>query len=257
MSVRPAPIVMVHGAFCGGWTFDALRTPFEAAGHTVICPDLRGHGADAPASAVGGLSMLDYASDIADLCKSQDQPPILVGHSMGGLVAQLAAARSELRALVLLAPSGPWGVAGSSMEEAVTALGVAMVGPFWNHAVTPDRALMRNFSLDRVPRPQRSAMLDRLSRESGRAVWETLNWWADPFMTTRLPPGPLPAPSLAMVGERDVVHPPATVRQTAERIGAEFRLMPGMSHWLPGEPGWEDVADGITEWLSRAVRAAA
>jgi ribosomal protein L9 len=35
MSKSPAPVVMVHGAFCGGWTFDAFRAPFEAAGHKV------------------------------------------------------------------------------------------------------------------------------------------------------------------------------------------------------------------------------
>lgn len=248
---------MVHGAFCGGWTFDSLRQPFEAAGHQVLCPDLRGHEADAAPNAVGGVSMRDYSKDVVALCRSLDQPPILLGHSMGGLVAQMAAARTELRALVLLAPSGPWGVTGSSMEEAVTALGVAMVGPFWNQAVTPDRALMRNFSLDRVPRQERSKMLDRLSRESGKAVWETLNWWLDPFMTTRLPTGPLKAPSLVLVGEKDVVHPPATVRQTAERIGAEFQLMVGMSHWLPGEPGWEDVAETVRAFLARELRAAA
>ena len=35
---------MVHGAFCGGWTFDVFRQPFEAAGHTVQAPDLLGRG---------------------------------------------------------------------------------------------------------------------------------------------------------------------------------------------------------------------
>ncbi|HJV41009.1 MAG TPA: alpha/beta hydrolase, partial [Caulobacter sp.] len=33
-----APVIMVHGAFCGGWTFDAFRAPFEAAGHEVTTP---------------------------------------------------------------------------------------------------------------------------------------------------------------------------------------------------------------------------
>ncbi|MFZ5729424.1 MAG: alpha/beta fold hydrolase, partial [Pseudomonadota bacterium] len=62
-----APVIMIHGAFCGGWTFDAFRRPFEAAGRKVLTPDLRGHGAGEGLQAVVGLSMLDYAHDIADL----------------------------------------------------------------------------------------------------------------------------------------------------------------------------------------------
>ena len=59
----PAPIIMVHGAFCGGWVFDRFRRPFEAAGHAVLAPDLRGHGDGRP---VAGVSMGDYAAQIAD-----------------------------------------------------------------------------------------------------------------------------------------------------------------------------------------------
>ena len=250
MTAAKAPIVMVHGAFCGGWTFEHFRGPFEAAGHAVHAADLRGHAPGDGPNAVTGLSMTDYADDIAALCASLPEPPVLIGHSMGGLVAQLAAREARIRALVLLAPSPPWGVSGSSMEEAVTAFGLHLLGPFWMQAVTPDRTLMRTYSLDRMPREERSATLDRLRTESGRALGETLNWWLDPFMTTSLGSGPIDAPGLVLVGARDVVHPPATARQIAGRLGAECREIPEMSHWLPGEPGWEGVADAVLDWLA-------
>ena len=68
-------------------------------------------------------------------------------------------------------------------------------------------------------------------------------------MTTSLG-GQAPAATLILVGERDVVHPPATARTIAERTGAELRVLPGMSHWLPGEPGWRGVADQALEWMA-------
>ncbi|RAK59719.1 alpha/beta hydrolase [Phenylobacterium hankyongense] len=250
-------IVMVHGAFCGGWAFERLRTPFEAAGFAVHTPDLRGHAAADGPDRVIGVSMADYAADVAALCESLPGAPILVGHSMGGLVAQMAARRAKLQALVLLAPTPPWGVAGSSLEEGITALGIQMMSPFSSGAVEPDAGLMRSYSLDRMPAAEREAVIRRLKPESGRAVREALNWWLDPFMTTSVGPGRLAAPALAIAGELDVVHPPATVRQTAERIGATFEVMPQMSHWLPGEPGWEDIADSVLRWLSDEARAAA
>lgn len=240
-------VVMTHGAFCGGWAFEAFRTPFEARGWTVHAPDLPGHGDGAR---IAGQSMRDYAASLIAFCAGLPERPILVGHSMGGLVAQMAARKVKPAALVLLAPSPPWGVSGSTVEEAVTAVGVHLVDPFWTGApIHPDRHLMRHASLDRVPRPQREAILARLRPESGRAVREALNWWLDPFMTTSVGVGALPCPSLAIAGERDVVHPAPTVRQTAERIGARFHAMPGMSHWLIGEHGWEEVAALTLSWL--------
>lgn len=247
-------VVMMHGAFCGGWAFEVFRAPFEARGWTVLTPDLPGHTGK---GAVAGLSMSDYAKALVTLCAGLPEPPVLLGHSMGGLVCQMAARRVSAQALLLLAPSPPWGITGSSIEEAVTAFGVGLVDPFWGGAVSPDRHIMRHHSLDRTPKALRDTILDRLRPESGRAVREVLNWWMDPFMTTSVGVGALPMPSLAIAGDRDVVHPVATVRQTADRIGAEFRVMPGMSHWLIGEEGWEQVADIALTWLDSHVTVSA
>ncbi|MBS0363223.1 MAG: alpha/beta hydrolase [Proteobacteria bacterium] len=250
-------IVMTHGAFCGGWTFDGFSAPFEAAGFQVLAPDLRGHGADDPADRVVGVSMSDYAADIARVCADLEEPPILLGHSMGGLVALLAARRTPVKALVLLAPSPPWGMMGASFEETATAFGVQVASLFTGGALYPDHGLMRAFSLDRLDKAGREAAVARLRPESALAVRETLNWWLDPFMTTSLGPGPIGAPALVIAGEGDVVHSPATARAVADRIGAGFRQMPGMSHWLVGEPGWEGVAETALSWLKDDLSSAA
>ena len=251
------PIVMVHGAFVGGWSFERFRTPFEAAGHHVLTPDLRGHGAGQAPEDVVGVSVRDYADDIATLCGSLATRPILIGHSMGGLVAQLAARRVAPKALVLLAPSPPWGLTGWSVEEAFTAFGAQMASLLSNGAVEPSREVMRSASLSRMTRADAEPILDRLRPESAQAVRETLNWWLDPFMTTSIGSGPLPVRSLVISGEADQVHPPASGRLVAERIGGDFISLPGMSHWLPGEPGWEEVAEIALEFIGREARAAA
>jgi pimeloyl-ACP methyl ester carboxylesterase len=222
-----------------------------------VAPDLRGHGADEPASRMVNVSMTDYAADVAALCASLPEPPVLLGHSMGGLVAQMAARRARPRALVLLAPSAPWGVAGSSFEEAVTAFGVQMLGPFSAGTVEPDITLMNRYSLSRMPKGAKRPILSRLRPESARALRETLNWWLDPFMTTSVGPGGLGVPALAIAGEHDLVHPPATVRLTAARVGASVRQMAGMSHWLVGEPGYDAVAETVLRWLAEEARVAA
>jgi len=230
---------MVHGAFCGGWAFDAFRQPFEAAGYCCIAPNLRGHGAQSRGSDVAGASMSDYAADIAALIQAEPTPPILIGHSLGGLVAQMAAAKARVAALVLLAPSAPWGVAGASLEEAASALGLYALGPFWAQAVQPDHAVARLYSLDKMDYGERDAITCRMTAESGRALFETLNWWLDPFLTTQVDATRIRAPAFAAAGAHDLIHPPAHVQ-----------VFEGMSHWLIGEAGWEAVAQSCLDWLT-------
>ena len=248
-------VVMTHGAFCGGWAFTRFRRPFEALGWTVLSPDLRGHGVDDPDGAVAGLSMSDYAADLTKFCAGLPERPILVGHSMGGLVTQMAARRVQPQALVLLAPSPPWGVTGSSIEEAITAASTPLVDPFLSGTARPDRGIMAAYGLDRLGKRERDALLPKLRPESARAIREVLNWWLDPFMTTSV--GALPCPALAISGSRDVVHSTATVRASAARGGMAFHEMTGMSHWLIGEPGWEEVAERSISWLTTSAQAAA
>lgn len=238
---------MVHGAFCAGWAFDVFREPFERAGHPVIAPDLPGHGAGA--SPVVGRSMSDYARSIRRIIRAQSEPPILIGHSLGGLVAQMAATRARVAALILLAPSAPWGVTGSTAEEAISAVSLYALGPYWALAIDPDYPAARRYLFDRLPRAARRATFARLVPESGRALWETLNWWLDPFATTLVATGAVHAPVLAIAGGLDAIHPAGTVRATAHRIGGETLELPGMSHWLVGEPGWEDVAGACLDWI--------
>jgi pimeloyl-ACP methyl ester carboxylesterase len=173
-----------------------------------------------------------------------------MGHSLGGLVAQMATAKTEVAALMLLAPSAPWGVAGASLEEAASAFGLYGLGPFWAQAVEPDHRIARLYSLDKMGKGDSRAVETRMVAESGRALFETLNWWLDPFMTTQVDAGRIHAPVFVGSGAADLIHPPSTVRQTGARLNADVVVFEGMSHWLIGERGWEAVAQTCLDWLT-------
>lgn len=253
----PAPILMVHGAFCGGWVFEAFKAPFEAQGHICMAPDLPGHGNAADRALVRGLSMRDYAAAVVDHIRACEEPPVVIGHSLGGLAAQIAATRAPVSGLILLAPSAPWGVAASSMEEAAVSIGLMSLGAAWAQALDPDPRLFSAYSLGAVGEREGRAIFDRLGPESGRALWETFNWWLDPFMTTHVSPAQLNAPVLAIAGAEDRIHPPSSVALTAGRLDGEARIAPNMSHWLIGEPGWRDIARACLEFIDEKGRLAA
>lgn len=95
--------VLVHGGWHGGWCWEKVVSLLQAAGHTVIAPDLPAHGADPTP-----LSARPYERYVPSLCAvvdAQRGPVILVGHSSGGMmIAAVAGQRPEkVSALVYLA----------------------------------------------------------------------------------------------------------------------------------------------------------
>lgn len=248
------PVIFVHGAFCGGWAFENFRAPFEAAGYVTHAPDLPFHerGADLERLAQSGVR--EYAEAIAKLARAMPAPPVLIGHSMGGLVSQVAATKADVAGVVLLAPSAPWGVPATTIDEHANAFGVGLLGDYWRRPIPPDYATARRTTLDRLDREGSRRAFARFVPESGRAIFETVQWWLDPGMNSSAPPYRIGAPVLALSGERDHVNPSSTVRRIANRFPsgqAEFREMPGMSHWLVGEEEWADVATLALAWMQQ------
>lgn len=247
------PIVFIHGAFCGGWAFEKFREPFEAAGYETHAPTLPHHerGADMESLAQSGAK--DFSDAIVRYAQALKKPPILVGHSMGGLIAQLAATQTPCAALVLLAPSAPWGVPAMSFDETSNAFGVALLGDYWRRAIPPDYRVARHSTLDRLSREDARRAFARFVPESGRAIMEIVHWWADRAMASAAPVYKIEAPVLALAGGQDRVNSSATVRRMAARFPegqAHFHEFPEMSHWLIGEPEFGEVAQLAIDWLA-------
>jgi pimeloyl-ACP methyl ester carboxylesterase len=249
-------VVMIHGAFCGGWVFDAWREMFEAKGYRIHTPTLRWHDCGKrPPRELGAVSMLDYASDLEKLLKEFKSPPVVIGHSMGGLLAQMLAARSPVRAAVLLAPSAPWGVLPSTPFEIVSAQALYFAGEFWNKPLKPQQWIAAANALDMLPEGERDRVFSRFVPESGHATFEIMHWPLDLNRATQIDPRQVTCPILCFAGSRDRVNPPATVRRVAQRYKGRvvYEELRDHSHWLIGEPGWEKIAARTLEWLDEVL----
>jgi pimeloyl-ACP methyl ester carboxylesterase len=84
-----ATFVLVHGAWHGAWCWDKVAPLLRAKGHTVVAPDLPGHGDDPTPR--GEVTLESYGKRVADVVSAQREKPIVVGHSMGGMVISAAA----------------------------------------------------------------------------------------------------------------------------------------------------------------------
>jgi non-heme chloroperoxidase len=249
------PVVMIHGAFCGGWVFEAWQPLFAAQGFDVHAPTLRYHESGSSPDELARTSMRDYVADLEELIDHIGGAPIVIGHSLGGLLAQMLAARGRARALILLAPSAPWGMLPSTASEFFSAQALYTEGIFWRKALAPKDWIAATHALDLVPEDRQAPILRRLVPESGLAMFEVLHWMFDGARATHVDPRAVTCPMLCLVGARDRINPPATVRRLARRYGgrARYEELPGHSHWLPGEPGWERIVSGSLTWLSHIL----
>jgi len=245
------PVVMIHGAFCGPWTLDGFKQKFEAAGYKVSAPALRFHDGGKPPEALATTSLADFVSDLEGEIAALKAPPILLAHSMGGLLAQMIAARRDVAALILLAPSAPWGVPPSTLFEIGTAQAMLLNVGFWNTVLKPDREVAIAHSLEQLPPDLHDAVLDRLVPESGRATFEILHWGLDMGRASEVDVSKVDCPLLFLSGSEDRINPPTTVARTAAlyKDRATHEIASGMGHWLIGEPGWQKLAARALEWL--------
>ena len=89
-----ATFVLIHGAWHGGWCWDKVKPILEKNGHTVVAPDLPGHGEDK--TPIADVSLAAYTERVCEILDQQSEKVILVGHSLGGLsISQAAELRPE------------------------------------------------------------------------------------------------------------------------------------------------------------------
>lgn len=254
-AVRRTPVVFVHGAFVGAWCWaEHFLERFAGQGFLAVAPSLRGHGGSEGSAQLQYAGINEYVADLERVVAGlEGPPPVLVGHSMGGLVVQRYLERHPATAAVLMASVPPSGLMPSTWRMLVSdpllfaQFGLMQgLGP---RAVDLEVARRAVFS-DHLPEAQLARYARYMQPESQRAIWE---------MSATATPRPWrvsePSPMLVLGGEDDALFSVSEVRATAGLWQADWDIIPGMAHAMMLEPGWETVAERIVKWLwARGVR---
>jgi non-heme chloroperoxidase len=245
-------IVMVHGVNCGGWCFEPFRAVFEARGFACLAPDLIGHGADKAdgTSKLTGIGIADYRAQMRDLVAGLPQKPILLGHSMGAVIAQQLAAEGLAQKLVLASPAPRAGILPCSDAQKQLGQDLMALGPFWTKAFDPNFEIACTISLNRLPPDRQRDVFEALGPESGQALFELFFWMFDRAGATAVDTATLRCPVLTLSGTDDNVVPLAAAKETADAYpGSPFWALEGRGHMLVLEEGADGVAGRIADWL--------
>jgi len=229
------PLILVHGAANSArvWTF--WQDELAQRGWSSHAIDLRGHGASA-AIDLGATRMADYADDVVALARTLCQPPILVGWSMGELVAMMAATACSARACVGLAPSTP-----VRTFDASVALRRGIFGPEEYGIV--DRDPDHQPAMADLDRAERGVALESLGQESRFARDERK---AGVVVDVR-------CPMLIVTGTTDGQWP--RQRYDDLHFAADHVSIDGASHWglVLNRRLLGAVASAVTGWLDTTI----
>ena len=243
---------MVHGVNCGGWCFETFETVFKARGYECFAPDLVGHGADKANGIenLAGVGIADYLAQMRDLVAQLPSKPILVGHSMGAVIAQQLAAERLAEKLVLVSPAPRAGILPSSSPEKRLGQDLMSLGPFWTRAFDPNFEIACDISLNRLSPERQRRVFESFGPESGRALFELFFWMFDQTRATAVDTKAIRCPVLTLSGSDDQVVPVRTAKATAESYpGSPFWLLEDHAHIVVVEDGADKIASRIADWL--------
>jgi len=243
---RP-PVLFIHGAFSNAGHFDPWVERFARAGFECHVPSLPGHGPSDP-RALASLGMEDYLAALEREVAKLSAPPILVGHSMGGLLAQQLASKGRCRALICVASAPPWMLVSppSSLPYFLPVLPATLAG----QPIRAPEATLRALVVHHLPESEQRALLPTFGAESGRAYRAMI------FGTARLPGPPFRGPVLCLSGREERIIPMRTSAAIARLYGARHLIFT-QGHWLIAASLLDQVAGTALRWIEATVPAEA
>jgi non-heme chloroperoxidase len=259
------PVVFIHGLWLLPSSWDRWATLFEEAGFTALTPGWPDdpetvEEANAHPDVFAGKTVGQVADHYDEIIRTLDRKPAVIGHSFGGLLAQIIAGRGLATAAVAIDPAPFRGV----LPLPLSALKAGR--PVLGNPANRNRAVPLTFDQFRY------SFANAVSEEEAKELFETyavpapgaplfqaatanLNPWTEAKVDSENPErGPL----LIISGEKDHTVPfalsnAAYKKQQRNPGVTEFTEIPGRGHALTIDSGWREVADTALAFVKRFV----
>ena len=255
MTGRLAALVFLHGMYLNGSSWQPWVDRAGARGHQCHAPSWPFHDGD-PATlrrqidpGLGRLTIGAVTDHLKAFLDTLPEAPVLIGHSIGGLLVQKLVNDGYGAAGVAISPAPPRGII--SFDPNFFRANLPHLNPFAGNRpviMTPSR-FHYAFANTLTPAQSATGFEQYVVPESRNVPRSTLT--RQGAITFRTPHPPL----LFLAGDRDHLTPASMVRKNVAAYPApagtvEFQEFAGRSHFICNEPGWEEVADHALDWVA-------
>jgi pimeloyl-ACP methyl ester carboxylesterase len=239
--MRP-PLLFIHGAFSQAAHFEPWLGFFRELGYRATAISLPGHAPSDP-EALKRLTLADYVEAVAAAVSGFEQPPVVVGQSMGGIHAMRVAAQRRIAGLVVIAAPMPGGLPArlGVLRYALPLIPRVVAGLPVKSPPQTVRAL--------VTHDLSAAESDEIIAEGGMESGRVLRRLAVGGSGVRL--SAIRCPTLCIGAGDDRLVPPSAASRIAVATGAELVVFAGHGHWLIAGSLTGMVAATVRDWLER------
>lgn len=251
-------IVFIHGMFLTAKCWSGWMTFFENRGYQCHAPSWPCHEGDPcdlrihPPARLGGISLQDLIEHFSAFVARLPHKPILIGHSLGGLIAQELISRNRASAAVAIGSVAPNAMAAWDLNFLCNT--TTMANPFAGdspYEITADK--FHETFANTLSKERSDHLFDNY------AVHESRNVVRDAMRESgHIDLHPPHAPLLFVAGDQDEIIPDTLVKRNAKAYDdpssiTAFLEFKGKDHLICIEDGWEEVAGAIADWLHAYV----
>jgi pimeloyl-ACP methyl ester carboxylesterase len=254
--MKTKTIVLIHGMFMTPLCWEKWIPYYTAKGYRVLAPAWPGRDKSVeelrkahPDPELVKLKLNHVVDHLETFIKGLNEKPAIIGHSMGGLAAQLLLQRDVAVAGVAIDPAPPAGV--FSMEFSFIKANFPAINPFLLNQ--PVQMTLEHFQyafLNTLPVDEQRAAYDRYVVPESRGV-PTSSLGSAGKVDFGKPRRPL----LITAGSSDHIIPPSLNRSNYKKYHGpsvtDFKEFAGRDHFGIGSRGWQEIADYSLAWLEK------
>lgn len=254
-------IVLIHGAWLTPRSWENFEQYFKAKGYDVLLPEWprKAEGVDAQRrdpSAIAGMGIKEIVDHHEAFIRQLPEPPIIIGHSFGGLVTLMLLDRGVGLVGVAMEPAQPKGILTLPPQQ-LKASSAALAHPSKRKGVvTLTLDQFKYGFVNTFPPEAAQAAYDRYAvPESGRIFYQAGFANFNPRAENKIDFGKADrAPLLITAGENDHTVPASVARSIYKKYAhspakTDFIEFAGRPHLLMAGDGWEEVADSVASWI--------
>ena len=248
-------IVLVHGMFVNNTSWNEWKSFFENLGYNVIAPANPGHEGD-PANLRKNIhpeltktGFEDVVMNIVKIIDTLPEPPIVIGHSMAGLVVQKLVELEKVAAAVSIDGAPPKNVLAPLSTIKIVWPAIDFFKG--NSAYLGTRDWYKRAFFNTISQQEADAAYDTIAVPESRKIGRDTVLKSFSNVDFKKPHVPI----LFIGGEKDTIFSPSLTKRISEKYKpsagrVDFKEFKGKSHFICGEPGWQEVAGYVNDWIT-------